>query len=252
MTPAAGVVVDVGELRLAVPPGHAADQRVAWPRREWAGVLRQRASGSADEVLGGLDGVVDAHGCLTRRAITRLAEAGNWPAAYAGVVAWGAGNRWGRFYRNLCRGLERGDAERLVRSWEAAPAGLNALWSAHFAAPPLGLGRPSYGSKWLHLAGWGRTPEGEPGPLVYDERVWRALKRCAGFAALRSPAGSHSSRRESWITWCALADGAVRDTGVDAADLERAVFGHAGACERSRRGTTHPCSSAATGYSRRG
>jgi hypothetical protein len=231
------VATTVGRLSLTVPVGYAAAQRIPFTSDWWATRMRSRLPRAvADHLVSSLTkrtiaGPDDARR-IPRQALYDLAATGDTAAALFAVTAWGTGTNTldrGRRARNLFDSIESGRHEHATHSLKAAPDGLDALWDAHFGGrTPQGFGQVSYGTKWLHAAGWDRVPADGPQPVVFDQYVHRVLTRCAGID-LPYPGVANSTTRAAWGEWCRAATGAATG-GLTAADVERAVFDHRRAC----------------------
>lgn len=246
------VAIEIGGLRLEVPVGYAAAQRVPWLSRRWAtklddwGIERRRAA----KLIHAVTKSTVPHGdgrAIPRAALRALSAAGDFEVAYFAVMAWGIGDRdWFRMSRNVRLALESKSCGRLADTMDAVPEGLGAMWDAHFAVArrPQGMGRVSYGSKWLYAAGFGRIPGAGPQPVVFDQFVHAALTRCGGFD-LAYPSAPTTATRDAWIEWCSQADAAATG-GLSAEDVERAVFDHGRSCLAAK-GQAAACDSGGKG-----
>ncbi|AXV10258.1 hypothetical protein DVS28_b0518 (plasmid) [Euzebya pacifica] len=203
-----------------------------WTARLRSGLDRSTAdrlvSSLAKRTVAGADGRRD----IPRAALYDLARCGDTAAAQFAVAAWGTGTnaldraRQAGFLEDSVASGRHAGMDRAVK---AAPAGLAAMWDAHFTRPfPQGFGQASFGTKWLHAAGWEAVPDDGPRPVVFDKFVHRVLDVCAKIP-LPYPGPPSEAVRDGWMEWCQLAtDAAVG--GLTAADVERAVFDHRRGC----------------------
>ena len=238
----AEVETAIGRLRLRVAVGYADAQRVTFTSDWWAAKLRAGLDRpTADRLLSSVAKQTAAAGpdgprTIPRKGLYELARRGDTAAAQFGVTAWGTGTNTldrGRQAANLLRSVRTGRHERMAAAVTAAPNGLAAMWDAHFSRPVAqGFGQASYGTKWLHAAGWDAVPDQDPRPVVFDQFVHRVLDVCAGID-LPYPGRPTDAVRDGWIEWCRIATDAACH-GLTAADVERAVFDHRRSCAAHR------------------
>lgn len=227
----------VGRLRLRVAVGYAAAQRVEFTSGWWATTLRAGLDRpAADRLLSALAKRTVAGGAgrreIPRDALYDLARRDDTAAAQFAVAAWGTGTNAldrARQARNLLSSVRSGRHEGMAAAVRAAPSGLGAMWDAHFSRPvPQGFGQASFGTKWLHAAGWEVVPDDGPRPVVFDQYVHRVLATCAK-VDLPYPGRPAGTVRDGWVEWCRIASEAATG-GLTAADVERAVFDHRRGC----------------------
>lgn len=228
---ATAVTVQFGSLALPVQPGAADTQAPGWRAATWVSNLSKTLPPEhARHLVSNLRGAQPLH----RKALYELVYQ-DLELAHTAVIVWGVGTTGNmqQIAPRLRRALAAGQSARLIASVRAAPHGIEALWDTHFSnSPPEGLGSTSYGSKWLHFAGWSGRLGDEPGPVIYDAVVWSGIRGCAALPDYAHPKGQ---QRSSWLAWCRLAhDGAKSVNGAaSGADVELALFDHARNCPRA-------------------